>query len=62
MTKVTVELTEKQVEFLKLFSAKQYEGAEDNQYTCDALHVVQKKETVSSHIAKKFQVTLIQIS
>ncbi|WP_179864868.1 hypothetical protein [Bacillus pseudomycoides] len=43
MAKVTVELTEKQVEFLKLFSEKQYEGAEDNQYTCDALHVVQKK-------------------
>ncbi len=43
MTKVTVELTEKQVEFLKLFSEKQYEDTEDNQYTCDALHVVQKK-------------------
>ncbi|CDN35883.1 hypothetical protein [Bacillus thuringiensis] len=43
MTKVTVELTEKQAEFLKVFSEKQYPGAEDNQYTCDALHVVQKK-------------------
>ncbi|MGX5627360.1 hypothetical protein [Bacillus cereus] len=43
MTKVTVELTAKQAEFLKLFAEKQYDGAEDNQYTCDAFHVVQKK-------------------
>lgn len=61
MAKVTVELTEKQVEFLKLFSEKQYEGAEDNKYTCDALHVVQKKETDSYRIAKTFRITLIQI-
>ncbi|WJE51132.1 hypothetical protein QRE66_17675 [Bacillus cereus] len=43
MKKVTVELTEKQAEFLKLFSEKQYPGAEDNRHTCDAFHVVQKK-------------------
>ncbi|MBJ8031044.1 hypothetical protein [Bacillus cereus group sp. N21] len=43
MAKVTVELTEKQVEFLKLFNKKQHSGADDNRCTCDALHVVQKK-------------------
>ncbi|MGX5629189.1 hypothetical protein [Bacillus thuringiensis] len=43
MTKVTVELTAKQAEFLKLFSEKQYSGAEDNVYTSDPIHVVQKR-------------------
>ena len=43
MTKVTVELIAKQAEFLKLFSEKQYSGAEDNVYTSDPIHVVQKR-------------------
>lgn len=43
MAKVTVELTEKQVEFLKLFNEKQYEGAEDNVCTYKPFHTVQTK-------------------
>jgi len=43
MTKITFELTDKQVELLKEFNSKHYDGAEDNRYTCDAIHVVQRE-------------------
>lgn len=43
MTAITFELTDKQIELLKEFNSKHYDGAEDNRYTCDALHVVQRQ-------------------
>ncbi|QDH49727.1 hypothetical protein BEYONPHE_40 [Bacillus phage Beyonphe] len=42
MTAITFEFTDKQIELLKEFNSKHYDGAEDNRYTCDALHVVQR--------------------
>jgi hypothetical protein len=36
-----IELTEKQEEFLKEFAKKQYPGADDNVYTCNAIHAVE---------------------
>ncbi|UNA01447.1 hypothetical protein MG295_00030 [Bacillus phage vB_BcgM] len=43
MTAITFELTDKQIELLKEFNSKHHDGAEDNRYTCDALHVVQRE-------------------
>lgn len=41
MKKIEVELTDTQEKFLKLFAEKQYDGAEDNLYTCNAIHAVE---------------------
>ncbi|MFY2248491.1 hypothetical protein ACOSZH_01270 [Priestia megaterium] len=40
---VTLSLTERQAEFLKLFAAKQYHGADDNRCTGYPLHIVENK-------------------
>jgi hypothetical protein len=41
MTTITIELTEQQKHFLKLFAANHYPGAEDNLATHKPMHVVQ---------------------
>jgi hypothetical protein len=43
LKEITVALTETQENFLKKFAEKQYEGAEDNLLTANALHVVENK-------------------
>jgi len=42
--KLTIDLTDKQVEFLKEFAANHYPGARDNLATYMPIHVVQSKE------------------
>ena len=46
MAKIEIELSGSQEKFLKEFSAKHYEGAEDNLFTADAIHVVQSKQDI----------------
>ena len=46
MSKITIELTEKQENFLKEFAAKQYDGAKDNVGTRTPIHVVERKEDI----------------
>ena len=46
MTKLEIELTEKQEEFLKLFAEKQYEGSRDNVCTHKPIHTVQVQRQV----------------
>ncbi len=41
--KITVEITEEQERFLRLFAEKQFEGARDNLLTSKPLHLVQKQ-------------------
>ncbi|QVW28837.1 hypothetical protein [Bacillus phage SWEP1] len=43
MTAITFNLTDKQIELLKEFNSKHHDGAEDNRYTSDAIHVVQRE-------------------
>lgn len=43
MKKVEIDLNETQVKFLKEFAEKHFDGAKDNAYTANALHVVQSK-------------------
>lgn len=44
--KIEIELTEQQEKFLKLFAEKQFNGAEDNLYTSNAIHVVENYRPV----------------
>lgn len=41
--KITIELTEQQEHFLKLFAANHYPGATDNLCSCNPIHVVQTR-------------------
>ena len=44
MAEITVKLTDKQEEFLKLFASKQFEGSRDNVGTNNPLHLVQTQD------------------
>lgn len=43
MKQLTIDLTEQQEKFLKIFAEKHYEGAPDNLYTANAIHFVETK-------------------
>jgi hypothetical protein len=43
MKSITIQITEQQEKFLKLFAEKQYPGSEDNRYTAYPLHIVENK-------------------